>query len=154
MKQIEFTNKFEYLSKSKKDFDLPSRATKNSAGYDFHSPVDFEVKSGETVEISLEIKVCIKRNEFLMIIPRSSLGFKNNNHITITNTVGVIDADYYNNPSNEGEIKARFHNFGPDTFKVKKNDKLLQGIFVKFDTVDNEKEIESERTGGFGSTDK
>jgi dUTP pyrophosphatase len=144
-------NKFEYVSWSDKDFDLPTRSTKNSAGYDFHSPKMFLVKPGESVEISLEVKVQINSGEFLMIVPRSSLGFKNGNHITITNTVGVIDQDYYNNAQNEGEIRARLHNFGDKDFVVYRNDKLLQGIFVKFDLTADDL-AEGERTGGFGST--
>lgn len=144
-------NKFEYVSWSDKDFDLPTRSTKNSAGYDFHSPKMFLVKPGESVEISLEVKVQINSGEFLMIVPRSSLGFKNDNHITITNTVGVIDQDYYNNAQNEGEIRARLHNFGDKDFVVYRNDKLLQGIFVKFDLTADDL-AEGERTGGFGST--
>lgn len=144
-------NKFEYVSWSDKDFDLPTRSTKNSAGYDFHSPKMFLVKPGQSVEISLEVKVQINSGEFLMIVPRSSLGFKNGNHITITNTVGVIDQDYYNNAQNEGEIRARLHNFGDKDFVVYRNDKLLQGIFVKFDLTADDL-AEGERTGGFGST--
>lgn len=146
-------NKFEYLSWSKKDFTLPHRATVNSAGYDFHSPVAFTVKPGETVEISLEVKVQIKPGEFLMIVPRSSLGFRGLNHVAITNTTGIIDSDYYNNSDNEGEIKARFHNFGPTDFIVNKDDRVLQGIFIKYDTTCDDNVTEN-RTGGLGSTGK
>ena len=144
-------NKFEYLSWSAKDFDLPTRATTGSAGYDFHSPVSFVVKPGETVEISLEVKVSINFGEFLLITPRSSLGFKGSNHVSITNTVGVIDSDYYNNEVNEGEIKARFHNFGTEDFVVNKNDRVLQGIFMKYGLTCDDN-VSASRTGGFGSS--
>ena len=33
---------------------LPKRATRGSAGYDFFSPVDFELKPGETIKIPTE----------------------------------------------------------------------------------------------------
>ena len=145
-------NRFEYVSWSKKDFDLPTRATSRSAGYDFHSPVDFHVEPGDTVEISLEVKCDIKEREFLIIVPRSSMGWKGN-HVAITNTAGIIDADYYNNPSNEGEIRARFHNFGDKVFKVNKNDRVLQGIFVKYDMT-NDDITSGVREGGLGSTGK
>ena len=94
-------NKFEYISSSKRDFDLPTRGTKFSSGYDFHSPIDCIIMPNETKLFSLEVKVQIKEGEFLLIVPRSSLGFKGNNHITLTNTCGVIDSDYYNNETNE-----------------------------------------------------
>lgn len=146
-------NKFEYLSNGPRDFDLPHRSTGRSAGYDLHSPVEFWVEPGDTVEVSLEIKCRIKPGEFLMIVPRSSLGFKGTNHIAITNTAGIIDSDYYNNKDNEGVIKARFHNFGPNVFHVQKNDRVLQGIFVKYDTTDDD-DATGERIGGLGSTGK
>ena len=145
-------NRFEYISTSAKDFDLPTRATKHSSGYDFHSPIDCVIGPGETTFFSLEVKCSIKDNEFLMVVPRSSLGFKGTNHITLTNTVGIIDSDYYNNPSNEGVIGLKLHNFGPEPFIIHKNDKVVQGIFVKFDTTDDDN-VNNERIGGFGSTD-
>ena len=144
-------NKFEYLSWSTREFDLPTRATKGSAGYDFHSPRDVVIRPGETVEFSLEVKVQLKDFTFLMIVPRSSLGFKGNNHITLTNTTGIIDSDYYNNPDNEGEIRVKLHNFGTEPFVIHQNDKLVQGIFVNYDiTVDDK--VEDIRIGGLGST--
>ena len=145
-------NKFYYVSSSKGDFDLPARATQYSAGYDFHSPIDCVIKPGETLFFSLEVKCSIKENECLMIFPRSSLGFKGSNHIMLTNTVGIIDSDYFNNESNEGVIGLKLHNFGTENFVIKKNDKVVQGIFVKFDTTIND-EVKDKRIGGFGSTD-
>lgn len=145
-------NRFEYVSWSKADFDLPKRSTKNSAGYDLHTPVEFFVEPGDTVEISLEIKCDIEKGEFLMLVPRSSMGW-NGNHIAITNTAGIIDSDYYNNPKNEGEIRARFHNFGDETFHANKNDRVLQGIFVKYDVASDD-DAQGERLGGLGSTGK
>lgn len=146
-------NKFEYVSWSARDFDLPTRSTEKSAGYDFHSPVDVIINPGETVRFSLEVKVKIKDWEFLMIVPRSSLGFKGTNHITLTNTVGIIDQDYYNNPDNEGVIELKLHNYGPEPFVIHKNDRVVQGIFCRFDTVSSDVTTAS-RTGGLGSTGK
>lgn len=144
-------NKFYYVSTSKKDFDLPTRSTSHSVGYDFHSPMDCIIGPNETKFISLDVKCSIKDNEFLMIVPRSSLGFKGSNHITLTNTVGIIDSDYFNNIGNEGTIGLKLHNFSDEPFIVKKNDKLVQGIFLKFD-ITSDDHCESVRVGGFGST--
>lgn len=146
-------NKFEYVSWSKREFDLPSRATEHSAGYDFHSPVDDVIYPGETVRFSLEVKVKLKDWTFLMIVPRSSLGFKGTNHVALTNTVGIIDQDYYNNPDNEGVIELKLHNYGPEPFVIKKNDRLVQGIFCRYDVAVNDNATEK-RTGGLGSTGK
>ena len=146
-------NKFEYVSWSKKEFDLPSRATEHSAGYDFHSPVNITIQPGETVRFSLEVKVKLKDWTFLMIVPRSSLGFKGTNHVALTNTVGIIDQDYYNNPDNEGVIELKLHNYGPEPFVIKKNDRVVQGIFCRYDVAVNDNATEK-RTGGLGSTGK
>jgi len=147
-------NKFEYVSWSKKEFALPQRATKGSAGYDFFSPIETTIYPGETKEFSLEVKCKIKQGEFLMIPPRSSLGFKRDNHVALTNTIGIIDSDYYNNEDNEGEIRLRLHNFGNSPFVIKKGMALVQGIFLKFDTTIDDCPRENERVGGLGSTDK
>lgn len=143
-------NKFEYVSTAKQDFDLPTRATAKSAGYDFHSPQEFFLYPQETVTVKLGVKAQINEGEFLLLVPRSSLGWKYNVHLV--NTVGIIDADYYNNPDNEGEIGLKLFNEGDDVLHVYKNDRLIQGIFVKFDITDDDK-AEGLRLGGFGSTD-
>ena len=144
-------NKFEYVSTSARDFDLPVRATKCSAGYDFHSPEDFIVNPGEIVAVKMQVKAQIREGQVLLLFPRSSLGWKYN--VRLVNTVGVIDADYYNNPDNEGEIGLKMENCGDKPLVVHKNDRLIQGIFVKFDITDDD-QAEGERLGGFGSTNK
>lgn len=144
-------NKFEYVSSSGRGFDLPTRATAKSAGYDFHSPVAFILKPGEIRTIKLEVKAQINEGEVLLLFPRSSLGWKYNVHLV--NTVGVIDADYYNNPDNEGEIGLKLCNLGDKTLYVDVNDRLIQGIFLKFDITDDDA-AKGERLGGFGSTGK
>ena len=146
-------NKFEYVSWSKQEFDLPTRATQKSAGYDFHSPKDVVIEPGATEFIDLEVKCCVKPGEFLMIVPRSSLGFKGLNHVALTNTTGIIDADYYNNPDNEGVIGLKLKNFGSQPFVIHKNDRVVQGIFVKYDTtIDDDLSEKKQRVGGWGST--
>lgn len=71
---------------------LPKRATRGSAGYDFFSPVDFELKPGETIKIPTGIRVFIESDWVLNIFPRSGLGFKF--RLQMNNTVGIIDSDY------------------------------------------------------------
>ena len=130
----------------------PRRATKHSAGYDFISPIGSAVRGHETAKIPTGIKVAMEDGEVLMMYPRSSMGFKTN--IRFANTTGVIDADYYNNPQNEGHIWIKFYNPTDEDYYIKAGDKVAQGIFIKYLTVDNEEKIINERTGGFGSTDK
>jgi len=133
-------------------YSLPKRSTKNSAGYDFESLIDFVIKPNETIKIPLGIKVSMDNNNFLMITVRSSMGFKYN--VRMVNQVGIIDSDYYNNIENEGHMWLKLQNHGENDYLIRKGDKICQGIFLNYLLVDNEDEILSERTSGIGSTDK
>ena len=133
-------------------YNIPSRSTSGSAGYDFSSIIDFTIEAGKSLIIPLGIKVNMNDGEVLFLIVRSSCGFKYN--VRMCNQVGVIDKDYYNNIKNEGHIWVRLENHGENDFVVKKGDKIVQGIFMNYLTVDNEEEIKNKRSGGFGSTDR
>lgn len=132
---------------------LPVRATSGSAGYDFFAPVDIELKSGETAKIPTGIRARIDDGWVLKIYPRSGLGFKF--RLQLDNTVGIIDADYYNS-DNEGHIFIKVTNCSFDedkTVSVKAGNGFAQGIFLPFGiTVDDD--VTDTRNGGFGSTDK
>ena len=54
------------------------------------------------------------------------------------NQIGVIDKDYYNNKDNEGHIFVKLQNEGDKDYIVKKGDAIIQGLFIKYLTVDNE----------------
>ena len=157
MRKFEIISEKEYekVLKEKCDYDdmkLPVRSTMHSAGYDFISPFDFELKPGETIKVPSGIKVCMNEDEFLALLVRSSMGFKYN--VRMCTQVGVIDHDYYNNETNEGHIYIALQNEGDKDYIVKKGDAYAQGIFIKYLTVDNEEEIIEERRSGLGSTSR
>lgn len=131
-------------------YNLPVRHTNCSAGYDFESILSFELQPGEIKKIPTGIKVQMNQDEMLMIVVRSSTGFKYN--VRMCNQVGIIESDYYNNSSNEGHMWIALQNEGTEVFKVESGDRIAQGIFVKFLTVDEEEKIDNERNGGLGST--
>lgn len=132
------------------EISLPRRATAGSAGYDFFSPKSFTLNVGETVKIATGIRAKIDDGWVLKIYPRSSLGFKY--RLTLNNTVGIIDSDYFN-AENEGHIFIKMTNCGDKPFEIEKGKAFAQGVFVEYGiTVDDE--CVTERTGGFGSTDK
>ena len=132
--------------------ELPKRSTKKSAGYDIRSIEEGIIKPGEAKVFKTGVKADMNDDEVLLLMIRSSLGFKYN--IELANNVGVIDSDYYNNPDNEGHFALKLINHGDKDFKVEVGDRIAQGIFVKYLTVDDEEEIKSTRKGGFGSTGK
>lgn len=132
------------------DIILPKRATVGSAGYDFFAPKDYELGAGATVKIPTGVRVKIERGWVLQIFPRSSLGFKF--RLTLNNTVGIIDSDYYN-ADNEGHIFIKMTNCGDQPLIIEKGKAFAQGVFIPFGiTVDDD--CNKARKGGIGSTDK
>lgn len=133
------------------EIKLPERATEGSAGYDFFMPFSITINPGGTCTIPTGIKICLEQGAFLMIVPRSSLGFKF--QLGLANTVGIIDADYYDNPDNEGHIMMRLVNNGKHAVHLAKGDAFCQGIILPFGITANDIP-RGKRTGGLGSTDK
>ena len=135
------------------DIKLPQRATKYSAGYDIYSIRDFELKPRQTIILPTGIKFDCDTDKFLFVSPRSGQGFKYK--VQLYNTVGIIDADYYNNEKNEGHIWVKLYNDSPDgeTLHIKTGDAICQGIILPYYKVDDDSS-DRERVGGFGSTSK
>jgi dUTP pyrophosphatase len=70
----------------------------------------------------------------------------------LPNGVGVIDADYYNNPHNEGEIFVMLYNFSDYTVTIPKGERIAQGVFSQFSKVIDEQDPKEVRKGGIGSS--
>ena len=132
--------------------ELPKRKTKYSAGYDITSVNGGIIKPGCSMIFKTGLKSYFESDEVLYIIVRSSIGFKNDT--TLSNSVAVIDADYYNNENNEGHILVKLINHGKEDIEIKVGDRIAQGIFMKYLTFLNEEEIVNERNGGVGSTNR
>lgn len=145
-----YLNDESQLRKIYDDIILPTRSSSGSAGYDVRSPINVGIGAGETVIIPTGLRCKINDGWFLMMVPRSGLGFKF--RLQLDNTVGVIDSDYYN-ADNEGHIMAKITNDSHEhkMLNIYKGDRFIQGIFVPFGVVldDNAKGV---RTGGFGSS--
>lgn len=133
-----------------KGINLPQRKTAASAGYDLEAAEDTVIAPGGRAVIATGLKVYMQDDEFLAIHIRSSLAFKQN--LMLLNSVGVIDADYYNNPDNEGHIMIGLYNFGSEGAVISKGTRIAQGIFYNYLKVDGEEDVTETRQGGFGST--
>lgn len=164
-----------------KSIHLPTRATRFAAGYDFEVAEDILIPSSlkllkdwgeynkdiKTLDLDrmgnlsktqkvkptlvpTGIKVCLDPGEFLQLSVRSSCPLKY--WLILANGVGIIDADYYSNPNNDGEIFFQIINLSPYDIQLHKGDKIGQGIILKYGLTDNDIESEVERQGGFGST--
>ena len=169
---------FEFaLKDDKKAFEeakLPVYATRNSACADFFCAEDVVIPSiwscvFNYVKIRLNngnekdaniikptlvhtgVKACMEEDEVLEIYTRSSMPKKVG--VLLANSVGIIDADYYSNPDNDGEIMFAYYNLRPFDITIKAGERVGQGMFKKVlrPTINLQVEDE-ERKGGFGST--
>jgi dUTP pyrophosphatase len=142
---------FEIVSDFKdKHINLPTRKTSKSAGYDIEAAEDKIIKAGKMAVIATGLKAYMQDDEYLGIHIRSSLALKK--HLNLVNSQGVIDADYYNNEDNEGHIMIGLINFGNEDVEITKGMRIAQAIFYKFLIIDDEKKVDTIRSGGFGST--
>lgn len=134
---------------------LPTRATQGSAGYDFYITQRIQLNPKESTIIDTFIRCEMVPGCVLMVFPKSGLGFKYN--LTLSNTVGIIDSDYFytksDDPCNEGNIRIKLKNCGFDPVILEEGSKFCQGLFIPFGvTVDDDINAKSVRNGGFGST--
>lgn len=107
-----------------------------------------ELKAKPTL-ISTGMKCHLDPDKYLELVVRSSSPLKY--WIICANSVGVIDADYYNNPDNEGEIFLQVINLSPFPIKIQKGEKIAQGIIKQYCLTEDDNAT-AERKGGFGST--
>jgi len=130
--------------------ELPKRATKGSAGYDFFAPFAFSLPPSTTIKIPTGIRVKMDEDWVLQLYPRSGLGFKY--RLQLNNTVWIIDSDYFYS-DNEGHIFAKITNDSNEgkVLDVAAGSGFMQGIFLQYGiTLDDE--TDGIRNGGFGST--
>lgn len=134
---------------------LPERSTTKSAGYDFYAIEDVIIppyKLGDDpFLVATGIKVIMEDNEFLMLVNRSSMPKKKK--LVIPNSLGVVDADYFSNPTNDGEMFFGFYNLSNEPVEIKKNERIGQGVFMKYFVTDTDN-AQGNRIGGLGSTGK
>jgi len=133
--------------------ELPRRSTAQAAAYDIAAAEDVTVpvfRPGmKPTHIPTGLKAYCQPDECYFIFNRSSGAGKG---IVTANGVGVIDADYYENPENDGHFQVLVFNTLDHDLQVKKGDRIAQVIFQKFLTADNDS-ASGQRRGGFGSTD-
>lgn len=138
-----------YLTHPEVDYQKPVRATKNSAGYDLFSTKTITIGPKERVMIPTDVKAYMLEDEVLKLYVRSSAGIKKG--LALQNGTGVIDSDYYSNPSNDGNIGIPLVNNLDYPVEIKVGERIAQGVFMKYLVVDND-DADGERVGGTGST--
>lgn len=138
---------------------LPTRATTNSAGYDFYLPETTVFPAHQVTRI--HTNVCLENDRIdwnsvdpydktaspeyvLLLYMRSSIGIKK--HLMLANGTGVVDKDFAGY-----EIQLFIYNYGDEDITIEGGDRIVQGVFVPYLTVSDDN-AHAERQGGFGST--
>lgn len=130
---------------------LPHRSSEGSAGYDLFSCEEVTMHPGDKHMFWLNVKAAMEPNEVLLLFPRSSMGLKG---FRLANTTGVVDASYYGNPQNDGNIGVCLiydpsDNFEPYT--IHRGERIAQAVFVSYLLTDDDT-VSEKRSGGFGSS--
>jgi len=129
---------------------IPTKGTKFSAAVDLYANEDVIVYGGNTVVVGLgvslelddDIDEYFKRTHYMELHPRSSLRVKG-----LVSGVGIIDMDYAD------EIKIVISNMNLDPVKINKGDRIAQLLLKEHQTHLLGIHSDTDRSGGFGSTD-
>lgn len=152
LEEEKVSRKFYPVKNAPADTVLPKRKTAKSAGYDFVLPCDVRLNPRSiSAIIPTNVKAFMPDDEVLMLYIRSSIGIKH--HVTLANGTGIIDADYFSNPDNDGNIGICLQNNSDEIVSFKKGERIMQGVFVKYAVCDSD-DTNEVRKGGFGSTGK
>lgn len=135
MNECPITDNGKIISKGTVDLDEVARITKS-------------LKAKPTL-VSTGMKCQLDPDTYLELSVRSSCPLKY--WLILANGVGIIDADYYNNPDNEGEIFFQIINLSPFDIELHKGDIIGQGIIKPYLTTEDDN-ASGQRVGGFGST--
>ena len=163
------------------DLPLPERKTKGSAGYDMAVAEDTIVPpyhlhmanlkaaiddcsdvmditrlatytkytEAKPTLVPTGMKCYLDPDTYLALTIRSSSPLKY--WLMLANSEGIIDADYVDNPDNEGHIYFQVVNMSPVPLLLRKGDIIGQAIIHPYLITENDA-ADGERTGGFGST--
>lgn len=128
---------------------LPERKTSGSAGYDLCAAADVTIEPGTVALVPTGLKAYMEAGEFLGIFIRSSVAVKY--RLSLVNGQGIVDADYYDNPDNEGHIMLAVINLGDQAVRLRRGMRVAQGIFQRYLLADGDAAA-GIRQGGYGST--
>lgn len=132
------------------DFLFLGTPLKERSSYTLEQVADTTKKThARPTLVSTGMKCKLEPGTYLELSVRSSSPLKY--WLIMANGVGIIDADYYNNPDNEGEIFFQLINLSPFPIKIQKGEAIGQGIIKSYLTTEDDAAAGA-RIGGFGST--
>lgn len=148
-----------YLERVSETAIVPTKATTHAACYDIYadiksmSPPEYipyiTLKPGSRKLIKTGFKMAADANHSIDFLPRSGLALKYG--VTLANCIGIIDHDYKN------ECGIVLINHGSSDYEIRHGDRIGQlrlAPVIETEIIIGElPSVESNRVGGFGSTD-
>lgn len=117
----------------------------------FQSIMETVIQPKSVGLIKTNLKAKLDANHYLRLMPNPVLSHLY--RIEMANGVGVVDADYYSNSDNDGNIGYLYFNDGYAPVSIPKGTVLGVGDTPEFFKAENEVASDTVREGGFGSTD-
>ena len=135
-----------YIKKLSSDAIIPTRGSKEAAGYDICTLDTVLIPPFQRTLVSTGLAMTVPEGTYGQLAPRSGLSVKKGLHVG----AGVIDRDY------TGEVKVLLVNLSSEPIELQSNDRVAQLILKKIETpevVEVDELTETLRgVGGFGST--
>ncbi len=138
------------LKKLNENAVLPSRGSKEAAGYDLYALSDqsIEIEPHKTVLVGTGLSMAIPDGYFGGVFARSGMASKRS--LRPANCVGVIDSDY------RGELMVPIHNDSEEKKVIEAKERIAQLIILPYLSVEFDEVEELDETArgesGFGST--
>lgn len=125
---------------------IPTRGSREAAGYDIYAAEDAEIQPLEIRKIRTGICIQMLPGYFGQIYGRSGLAAKRG----LLSVAGTLDSDF------NGEVHVVLFNASGDTQKIYKGNRIAQVVFHKHQIADwsivDELEATERGDGAFGST--
>ena len=131
-----------------KSLPLPEYKTKGAVAFDLSPRVSLTILPKGVVRVPLNVAIEPPPGFMVMLAARSSLHKKG---LMLAHSVGIIDNDF---AGNEDEYHVPFYNFTDQPVSIEKGERLVQGIFKKYEKAEWEEvdDLGNKTRGGFGST--
>ncbi len=131
----------------------PTYMTAHSAAADLRARIDAVLEPAQSLAVATGVFISavdwqqVPRGCVPEIMLRARSGLAVRHGITLLNGVGTVDADY------RDEIKVLLYNSGRGTFRVHAGDRIAQMVVSLSHRLACLPQSETQRQGGFGSTD-
>lgn len=114
------------IKKTNHEAIVPTYGREGDAGFDLYSLEDKELNPGERHTFKIGLAFEVPENRVLLIWDRSGLAVKHG----LTTLAGVIDSNF------RGEVGICLLNTSQENYKIKKGDRIAQGLIQPVEKIE------------------